>query len=299
MISIIIAAYNEEKYIAESLESILNQDYQDIELIVVDDGSTDQTLSILKRYAAKDNRLKVFSPGKLGKNGAYNYAAQQVKGAWYMAFAADDILEPGILSEWMNAAKKYDPYTQKIVLLSRLKMFATDPKYKKYNDIEIPKNPSNVCMSGTAYLASRKVYENIYPIPNGFPNEDTWVALYFEFCLKKHEKIPILKTCTNYRIHDNNSLNKNAQYRDFNEKYHKRMLIIDAFTNQYQNQLNQEQLNLLAQRSKLETYRYNHKLCKIIFLSKVGSVEKLRNIFLCNAVLYNVKLMLNKFILGR
>lgn len=60
LVSIIIPIYNTEKYIYECLNSLINQSYSHIEIIVVDDGSTDNSLCLLKELSDKDNRLKVF-----------------------------------------------------------------------------------------------------------------------------------------------------------------------------------------------------------------------------------------------
>ena len=119
-------AYNEEKNVEEAINSILNQSFRDIELIVVDDGSEDNTFDIISRISKTDNRLKVFHPGKLGKNGATNYAKEQSKGDWFSFFGADDIMEPGILEKWFKISQSYDPYAQEIVIASRIKMFSLD-----------------------------------------------------------------------------------------------------------------------------------------------------------------------------
>ena len=58
-VSVIIPVYNVEEYLSECLESISNQKFSDIEIICVDDGSTDSSLEILKEYAQKDNRIKI------------------------------------------------------------------------------------------------------------------------------------------------------------------------------------------------------------------------------------------------
>lgn len=60
-VSVIIAAYNEEDYIEQCLDSVCHQTLNEIEIICVDDGSTDNTVSILKRYKQKDSRIKIIS----------------------------------------------------------------------------------------------------------------------------------------------------------------------------------------------------------------------------------------------
>lgn len=60
LISIIVPVYNVEKYIAKCLDSLVNQTYLNIEILLIDDGSTDKSLSICKKYAAVDSRIKLF-----------------------------------------------------------------------------------------------------------------------------------------------------------------------------------------------------------------------------------------------
>ena len=60
-VSIVIAAYNSAKYLPECLNSLINQTYENIEIICVNDGSTDNTLSILRKYGKQDRRIKIYT----------------------------------------------------------------------------------------------------------------------------------------------------------------------------------------------------------------------------------------------
>ena len=72
MISIIIPAYNAADYLAQTIESVLNQTYSDFELILIDDGSTDRTREIIKDYQCKDARIKYFYKENGGVSSARN-----------------------------------------------------------------------------------------------------------------------------------------------------------------------------------------------------------------------------------
>ena len=61
LVSIVLPTYNGEKYLADSIESVISQTYKNWELIIINDCSTDKTLEIAQSYAAKDNRIKVYS----------------------------------------------------------------------------------------------------------------------------------------------------------------------------------------------------------------------------------------------
>jgi len=101
-VSIIIPARNEERNIQEALRSVLSQDYENTEIIVIDDRSTDQTAAILDRMAQADPRLRVvhvreLPPGWLGKNHALSVGAHQATGEVLLFSDADIVMQPSSL----------------------------------------------------------------------------------------------------------------------------------------------------------------------------------------------------------
>src|SRR5690625_6791695 len=99
-ISVIMPAYNEERYIAESIQSILNQTFQDFELIIVDDGSTDKTFEIASSF--NDPRVKLYKQQNSGPAAARNKALSLAKGKYIALQDADDRSKPERLE------KQYD-----------------------------------------------------------------------------------------------------------------------------------------------------------------------------------------------
>jgi glycosyltransferase involved in cell wall biosynthesis len=93
-VSVIMAVYNEERYIAEAIESVLCQTHQDFEFIVVDDGSTDRTSRILAEYAAHDDRIKIISQVNVDQPGSLNRALAAASNDWVAVFDADDVCVP-------------------------------------------------------------------------------------------------------------------------------------------------------------------------------------------------------------
>lgn len=93
-ISFIMAAFEKGPYIAEAVRSVLAQDWPEIELVVVDDGSTDDTPEILSYFAQKDHRVRVFSQENRGASHAYNRAMDASLGELILIADADDIQEP-------------------------------------------------------------------------------------------------------------------------------------------------------------------------------------------------------------
>ncbi len=95
LVSILMTAYNREKYIAEAIESVMASTYQNWELIIVDDGSKDRTVEIAKSYEAKDQRIKVYVNEKnLGDYPNRNKAASYAKGKYLKYVDADDLIYP-------------------------------------------------------------------------------------------------------------------------------------------------------------------------------------------------------------
>lgn len=81
-ISIIMPVYGVEKYLADAIESVLAQSYQDWELLIVNDGSTDNSYTIAKEYELKDVRITVFNKENGGLSDARNYGLQYAKGEY-------------------------------------------------------------------------------------------------------------------------------------------------------------------------------------------------------------------------
>ena len=93
LVSVIMPAYNAEKWIAEAIDSILNQTYDNIELIVWDDGSTDGTWGILKEYSSSNTRI-YGTPKNSGVTYALNRLIEKSKGKYIARMDADDIAMP-------------------------------------------------------------------------------------------------------------------------------------------------------------------------------------------------------------
>ena len=79
-VSIILPVYNVEKYLKECMDSIVNQTFEDIEIICINDGSTDNSLAILNSYASKDGRIKIISQENAGIGAARNVGMRAAEG---------------------------------------------------------------------------------------------------------------------------------------------------------------------------------------------------------------------------
>ena len=98
-ISVIIPVFNAESYISETLESVINQTFKDIEIICVDDGSSDNSLKILEEYKLKDNRIKVISQNNSWVVVARNNAIKNAEGEYIYPLDSDDIIDSTLLEK--------------------------------------------------------------------------------------------------------------------------------------------------------------------------------------------------------
>lgn len=98
--------YNAERFLNDSMNSILNQTLDDLELICVDDGSTDKSLEILNGFKDKDSRVKVYSLKHEGGGNARNYGLNKVSGEYLYLMDADDVLDLNAFSEFYSIAKE-------------------------------------------------------------------------------------------------------------------------------------------------------------------------------------------------
>ncbi len=105
-ISVIIPCFNAERYLEACLTSVLAQDEPDIEVLLIDDGSQDGTLSLARRFAREDARVRVFSQENAGVSVARNRGLQAAQGEWVTFVDADDLLMPNALSIMLSAAKQ-------------------------------------------------------------------------------------------------------------------------------------------------------------------------------------------------
>ena len=93
LISVVIPVYNVEKYLRQCLESVINQSYKNLEILVVDDGSTDKSGSICDEYAKRDKRIHVYHTANHGLSAARNYALDRATGDYIAFLDSDDWLE--------------------------------------------------------------------------------------------------------------------------------------------------------------------------------------------------------------
>ena len=169
-----MTTYNGEKYLREQIDSILNQTYKDIELVICDDGSTDSTREILKEYEAKDKRVRIFfNETNLGFKKNFEKAASLCRGD-YIAFSdQDDIWLPFKLERSISLIGENDIYCSNAILVDENNTTTYGSMIDLLDLHYIPKNTNivlrhlfhqNICQ-GATMLCKEDFVHNSLPIP--------------------------------------------------------------------------------------------------------------------------------------
>lgn len=116
LVSVVIPVYNSENFIQECLNATLLQTYNDIEIIVVDDGSTDRTLEVCNKYAQKDSRVKVLTGLNGGVSRARNKGLRAATGDYVVFFDADDFPEIDLIESYIKYFEIWESNTISFVM---------------------------------------------------------------------------------------------------------------------------------------------------------------------------------------
>ncbi len=215
LITIIVPVYNREKYLKESLDSVLNQTYKNLEIILADDGSTDNSYSIIKYYEKLDPRIKVITHKNGGICETMRRALLISNGEYIARCDSDDVNELDRYESQLNFLKKYNCD----LVGCYIKGFGDGPNSKKqYLEACVNKTIRNYTeqrnrimlgqpITGSTIMCKASVLKDIMP----FEKENSIVEDYYISALfhKYGKKISILEEQkVNYRVHnDNLSLN--------------------------------------------------------------------------------------------
>lgn len=131
LFTIIMPCYNSENYIDRAIQSCINQTFDNWELIIVNDGSTDNTLNIIKKYASQEKRISVFSKENGGYVSAVNYGLERINGMYFMLLGSDDEIMPSLFSDVYEQIK--DGKTPDLIGFKTLINKDNDERFKDKN----------------------------------------------------------------------------------------------------------------------------------------------------------------------
>ena len=179
-LSIVIPVYNVEYYIAQCLESILNQSFKDLEIICVNDGSTDNSLSVLQDYKAKDDRIIIIDQKNEGSGVARNAGLSIAKGEYVYFVDGDDWLEDNALEK---AVLKSDELNTDILIFGGLSYYEGKGKNGGYSANKLPKKYLDKVFS------AKEIKKDIFKFPS-----TAWTKLYKrDFLVKNNIKFQDIK----------------------------------------------------------------------------------------------------------
>ena len=213
LVSVVIPVYNSEKFLEECLDSILTQTYQNIEIIAVDDGSTDSSPDILERYSDKIN---IISQKNQGLASALNLGISKMKGDWFKWFSPDDVMHSNTIKTLIDETKNH---SDNIILYSNWNIIDdagnTLREFHESNYNELSEFDFNVrLLDGQQINVNTTLIPAIFLKKYGIRELDEPVAIDYDFFLRSallHDvKFHLIsQPLVNYRIHSAQLSHKN------------------------------------------------------------------------------------------
>ena len=186
-ISVIIPVYNTSKELYKCLESIINQTLKDIEIICVDDGSTDNSLEILNKYAQSDSRILVIHQENINAGAARNNGMQYAKGEYLIFLDSDDVYYPTMLEKLYNKAKETNVdfvMTKYDVLNLKSNKLETNKGYKYIDKEVFNKNDINKIFEFSTFVPWNKLYKKNFIDKYNFKFTETKISNDISFVIR-------------------------------------------------------------------------------------------------------------------
>ena len=295
-ISIILPVYNSEKYLRNCIESIINQTYKNWELIIVNDGSTDNSGLICNEFSNIDNRIFVIHKSNEGVSCARNVALKHIAGDYVTFVDSDDFLEPFTLQTYIDEIYINNSDIIKVGYYKEYKnnnhdIVSTGENFLLNNTWELYKILEKSCYYSFLWnmCIRRSCLTNIQ-----FDNNISWCEdqIFSYQCYFNCKQISVLKdVCYHYQIHESGSLSDIKDpfiIKIANEKERKYKLMLNAG---FLSEIDKEIEDCYAYRLHRIVdllYSYNHSFKERLYYSKKCEVRRL--------IYKEEKIFFNKFI---
>ena len=217
LVSVCIPVYNGAEHIAETIESVLNQKYKSLEVIVLDNDSEDDTNKIVSKYVESDSRVKLFKNNKtvdMGDN--WNLCVDYATGDFVMLLSADDLLLPEFISEAIKVflEKNVDVFSANHLLFNskmerNRRINIKEKIYENHTSLILLKNPFSINFS----IFSKKAIDLMKSLNNGklfkhyyTCDYDLWIRTSTHLSIYYTQEVLGM-----YRMHENNLSNDKAR----------------------------------------------------------------------------------------
>jgi len=206
-VSLLTPAYNNGVYIEETIKTVQLQTMEDFEYIVRDDGSNDNTLEIIKKYAESDPRIQVIAGNHAGISTGLNEMVNRARGAYIGFLDGDDLLAPTALEETV-AAFEANPDAG-MIYTDYLEVSPDNNQWRYGKRCTAPYSPDRLLVEMMIFhfrMVRRTVFDRTGPFD---PELD--MAWDYDFCLRVSENFPIVhlpRPLYKYRVHEQNASTK-------------------------------------------------------------------------------------------
>lgn len=224
IVSIIMPVYNKEKYLDKSIKSILNQTYKNFELIIINDGSTDQSSWICHKFEQEDSRIKVIDIKNNGVSNARNIGLKNANGQYIQFIDADDYIASNMLENLVRLASIYNPD----IIINAIEKISEKGEcvgkilpvfYGIVNINDMMKNFAQVQKDTGiyGYVHNKFIKKSIIDNNNVLFDTRIWLAEDLDFCLDLYKNISNIYFCKEiyyYYLQDaeNSSTTSNKQH---------------------------------------------------------------------------------------
>ncbi|GAB47065.1 glycosyltransferase family 2 protein [Mobilicoccus pelagius] len=221
LVSILSPVRDEHAHLRSMLDSVLAQDHAHFELLLVDDGSTDDTADIVAEYAARDSRVRLVASGTaMGKVAAFDTAYAASSGEVVCHVGGDDTVPANALTSRVEALRPY--LDRPAVAFFKLELFEETPG----NSPTVVPRGRRGSMSGPSITMTRPLAERVMPIPGHLVSEDIWMGNAADALAEV--RVDSGDVVVHYRRHAGNSNPRNKPFTAMDEALHARFAALDA-----------------------------------------------------------------------
>lgn len=258
LISVVIPIFNMEKYLRKCLDSVCNQTYTKLEILLIDDGSTDQSSKIYRAYQRNDNRIKIFCKENGGLSSARNYGIERATGQYIAFVDSDDYIHPRMFEILTNNIKENQSqiaicnfetiYEQGDTVSKRENEQIDDKVYTDSEVMQLLWMEGRITVVTWNKLYVRSLFNSI-KFPKGKIHEDEFIIHHL---LIQCKRVSVVNKVLYYYLKRNNSITSNIGWENIQCSIEAFQDRIDLFLKVH------DKLNMFYAIERLERYIIEH-----------------------------------------